>query len=214
MLSSLPRARARQGRSRTGEMNLPRDQHLFLFGPLARCGLARGFPGGFVASWPLGRPRLVLRNVGPVCRNTGLFTCRGLATCSRSGGRTAVSGLGNAAGCMLARRVAAPSRLAPCVRSTVVVTELGYRFPRFRRVSGPLAAEESPVGTEATGAAFRHHGAKETVRPGPQWLRPRFGWAPDAAAVPAEKVGRPASGPAGFGRWLFRRALRSHAVAR
>jgi hypothetical protein len=94
----------------------------------------------------------------------------GLASGRRSGRRTMAAGWGNAAGvCGAAVWVAAPSRLAPCVRSTVVVTELGYRFPRFRwgpRVSGPLAVEERPVGTDVTGAAFRLHEAKETVRPG------------------------------------------------
>jgi hypothetical protein len=153
------------------------------------------------------------------CAATRAFLPRGgLASGRRSGRRTMAAGWSNAAGvCGAAVWVAAPSRLAPCVRSRVVVTELGFRFPRFRRgprVSGPLAAEERPVGTDATGAAFRLHEAKETVRPGQPWLRPRSRCAPDAAAVPAEKVVRPASGHAGFGRWLFRRALRSHAVAR
>jgi hypothetical protein len=98
MLSSLPRARARQGRSRTGEMNLRRDQHLFLLVPSRAVARRAAFRAGLSPVGLLAEPRLVLRNVGPVCRNTGLFTCRGLATCSRSGRRTAVSGLGNAAG--------------------------------------------------------------------------------------------------------------------
>jgi len=71
------------------------------------------------------------------CAATRAFLPAGLSSGRRSGRRTMAAGWGNGAGvCRAAVWVAAPSRLAPCVRSTVVVTELGYGSPDFAGARG------------------------------------------------------------------------------